>query len=123
MEKKFDGMILNIFANELSVASKDIKYTGDLSDFGNEIGYRVYNLYHTWTEEDMLSFIRGIKHGLDLQSQDVKNILAKDITFLKKALTCFHYGYSLLPEYKEINKHKCNKLNDNMDIEEYINTI
>ena len=71
MEKKFDGMILNIFANELSVASKDIKYTGDLSDFGNEIGYRVYNLYHTWTEEDMLSFIRGIKHGLDLRKREI----------------------------------------------------
>lgn len=72
MTKKFDSNVLNIFANELKSASSTIKYNGDISDFGNEIGYRLLNLFHDWNDNDTKDFIDGIKHGLDLKKREIK---------------------------------------------------
>lgn len=72
MMKKFDNTILNIFGNELKEASQEMKYIGDISDFGNEIGYRLSNLFHDWDDNDTKVFIDGIKHGIDLKRREIK---------------------------------------------------
>lgn len=74
MQKEFDENMLSLFANQLSLASLEIKYTGDVSDFGNEIGYQLLNLYHSWSEEDTNLFIQGIKHGIDLRRREISQM-------------------------------------------------
>lgn len=46
---------------------KEIKYNnGDISDLGNEIGYAVGLYLPELTEEEIKSFVFGIKHGISL---------------------------------------------------------
>lgn len=43
-----------------------IKYYGDISDLGNEIGYAVGNTVKNMTEKETRHFIFGIQHGISL---------------------------------------------------------
>jgi hypothetical protein len=43
-----------------------IKYYGDISDLGNEIGYAVGNTVKNMTERETRHFIFGIQHGISL---------------------------------------------------------
>jgi hypothetical protein len=43
-----------------------IKYYGDISDLGNEIGYAVGNVITDMTETEIRDFVWGIKHGISL---------------------------------------------------------
>ena len=43
-----------------------IKYYGDISDLGNEIGYAVGNVIKDMTETEIRDFVWGIKHGISL---------------------------------------------------------
>ena len=43
-----------------------IKYYGDISDLGNEIGYAVGNVIKDMNEQETTDFIHGIRHGISL---------------------------------------------------------
>ena len=50
----------------LSERLLEIKYYGDVSDLGNEIGYTVGNIVKDMTEQETNDFIHGIRHGISL---------------------------------------------------------
>jgi hypothetical protein len=53
--------------NKLSVTLPDVDYiNGDLSDIGNEIGFKLGNILFNLTEEEIKVFIIGFKHGVSL---------------------------------------------------------
>jgi len=57
---------MHTLSKDLMETSNKIKYYGDISDFGNEIGYAVGNIIKNMTESQISDFIFGIKHGISL---------------------------------------------------------
>lgn len=53
-------------ASVISEHAFDVKYQGDISDLGNEIGYCVGQIIKNMTEEQTTDFIHGIRHGISL---------------------------------------------------------
>jgi hypothetical protein len=53
-----------LLARELS--EKHIWYEGDISDFGNEVGYALGKVIENMTDEQITDFIHGIQHGISL---------------------------------------------------------
>lgn len=52
---------------KLSEVLPDVGYiNGDLSDIGNEIGFKLGNILSNLTEEEIKVFIIGFKHGVSL---------------------------------------------------------
>lgn len=66
MEREFKNEDLNIVASNLKAAADVMKYTGDLSDFGNEVGFWLGKHYENMTEDEIELFITGFKHGISL---------------------------------------------------------
>ena len=66
MQREFDNIKLNLMINFLKERAPELKYVGDISDLGNEIGFAVGSIYENMTEEDIVSFIRGFEHGVSL---------------------------------------------------------
>lgn len=66
MSREFDKIKLNYIANTLKETVSRIKYKGDISDLGNEIGVCVGNTYENMTEEEINDFISGFIHGVSL---------------------------------------------------------
>lgn len=66
MEREFKSIDLNTVVNNLAAASNVMTYTGDLSDFGNEIGFWVGKHYENMTEDEIRLFITGFRHGVSL---------------------------------------------------------
>jgi hypothetical protein len=51
----------------LSGVLPDVEYVnGDISDIGNEIGFKLGNILSNLTEEEIKVFIIGFKHGVSL---------------------------------------------------------
>jgi len=44
----------------------NIKYIGDLSDIGNEVGFAIGNSLENMNEDEIDLFICGFKHGVSL---------------------------------------------------------
>jgi hypothetical protein len=44
----------------------EIKYIGDISDLGNEVGVTVGEFYQNMNEEEIELFIQGFRHGVSL---------------------------------------------------------
>jgi hypothetical protein len=68
-EGELPGKIGNVLAQiSLSMSERlfEIKYYGDVSDLGNEIGYVVGNVLKDMTETEMNDFVHGIRHGISL---------------------------------------------------------
>jgi len=68
-EGELPGKIGNVLAQiSLSLSERlfEIKYYGDVSDLGNEIGYVVGNVLKDMTETEMNDFLHGIRHGISL---------------------------------------------------------
>jgi hypothetical protein len=68
-EGELPGKIGNVLAQiSLSMSERlfEIKYYGDVSDLGNEIGYVVGNVLKDMSEQETTDFIHGIKHGISL---------------------------------------------------------
>ena len=68
-EGELPGKIGNVLAQiSLSLSERlfEIKYYGDVSDLGNEIGYVVGNVLKDMTETEMNDFVHGIRHGISL---------------------------------------------------------
>ncbi len=66
MSREFDNTKLNYIANSLKESVNRMNYVGDISDLGNEIGVTVGSTYKDMTEEDILDFIHGFRHGVSL---------------------------------------------------------
>ncbi len=66
MSREFNKTKLNYIANTLKETVNRLKYEGDMSDLGNEIGYVVGNTYENMTDEDINDFISGFIHGVSL---------------------------------------------------------
>jgi len=48
----------------LSDYADEVTYFGDLSDLGNELGKIVGEIYPEMTEQEILEFMNGFKHGI-----------------------------------------------------------
>ena len=48
----------------LSEYSDEITYFGDLSDLGNELGKIVSEIYPEMTEQEVVEFMSGFRHGV-----------------------------------------------------------
>ena len=66
MERTFNSEDLSWIGSSLTKKANVTVYEGDLSDFGNEIGYTVGKKYKDMTEVEIEDFITGIKHGISL---------------------------------------------------------
>lgn len=66
MEREFKSEDLIVVASNLKAAAKEMRYTGDLSDFGNEVGFWLGKHYDSMTEEEIRLFIIGFRHGVSL---------------------------------------------------------
>lgn len=66
MEREFKSKDLKIVASNLKAAAKEIRYTGDLADFGNEVGFWLGKHYLHMTEDEIKLFITGFRHGVSL---------------------------------------------------------
>jgi hypothetical protein len=53
-------------ALSLSERAIEVKYYGDISDLGNEIGFTLGNIIKDMTEQETIDFIHGIRHGVSL---------------------------------------------------------
>ena len=61
-EIEFDSVVESVI---FELRSR-VKYDGDISDLGNEIGFAVGKSLPMITEDELHDFISGIKHGISL---------------------------------------------------------
>jgi hypothetical protein len=66
MSREFNNTKLNYIANSLKENANRMKYIGDISDLGNEIGRMTGSVYQNMTEEEIIDFISGFRHGVSL---------------------------------------------------------
>ena len=55
---------ISLLSKKLS--DKKIKYQGDISDFGNEVGFALGGIIKNMKESQISDFITGLKHGISL---------------------------------------------------------
>lgn len=65
-DKEFNKKTLKELIKFLKEDTSKQKYIGDMSDFGNEIGYALGNVFPNMNDEDISMFITGFKHGVSL---------------------------------------------------------
>jgi hypothetical protein len=66
MERLFSPVRMVSISDNLKERALEMKYIGDLSDLGNEIGIVVGNLYLNMNQEEIDLFVSGFKHGVSL---------------------------------------------------------
>ena len=66
MQRDFDNSTLLHIIELLERRSQELRYTGDISDCGNEIGIIIGQAYPNMSESELKDFIHGIKHGVSL---------------------------------------------------------
>ena len=66
MNREFNNTKLNYIANGLKETVDRMNYVGDISDLGNEIGVIVGSAYKDMTDEEIIGFINGFRHGVSL---------------------------------------------------------
>jgi len=66
MNREFNNTKLNYIANGLKETVDGMSYVGDISDLGNEIGFIVGSTYKDMTDEEIIDFIHGFRHGVSL---------------------------------------------------------
>jgi hypothetical protein len=57
---------IHTLGTDLLEKTKEIKYYGDISDFGNEIGHSVGLILKNMTERQITDFIHGLRHGISV---------------------------------------------------------
>ena len=60
------SLLLVKVASVMCEKALDVKYKGDISDLGNEIGYCLGQVMKDLTEQQTTDFIHGIRHGISL---------------------------------------------------------
>ena len=68
METQDIRLMMKLLSSKIDEKLKDIKYQGDISDLGNEVGYCVGKVLNM-NEQDTNDFITGIKHGISLTNE------------------------------------------------------
>lgn len=58
-------MIMKLLSLTINEKLDEIKYQGDISDLGNEVGYCLGKVLHM-SKQDTNDFITGLKHGISL---------------------------------------------------------
>ena len=53
----------------ISEISEEVTYFGDLSDFGNEIGVAIGEMFPNMTEQEISEVISGLRHGISLTNE------------------------------------------------------
>ena len=53
----------------ISEISEEVTYFGDLSDFGNEIGVAIGEMFPEITDEEISEIITGLRHGISLNNE------------------------------------------------------
>ncbi len=66
MERLFSPVSLISITDDLKERSLEIKYIGDISDLGNEVGQSVGGFYKNMNEQEIELFIQGFRHGVSL---------------------------------------------------------
>ena len=66
MDRLFTPEIYKSFVKNLDKRKEKMKYIGEISDLGNEIGLIVGELYPNISETEMNEFVMGIKHGISV---------------------------------------------------------
>ncbi len=66
MERLFSPVSLISITDDLKERALDIKYIGDISDLGNEVGQSVGEFYKNMNKEEIELFIQGFRHGVSL---------------------------------------------------------
>jgi len=66
MSREFNDTKLHYIAISLKENADRMGYIGDISDLGNEIGLIVGSAYENMTEEEIVDFIHGFRHGISL---------------------------------------------------------
>jgi len=66
MEREFNAQILQTMSDLLKKRTNDLKYEGDISDFGNEVGIIVGEIFENMSETEISDFLNGFRHGVSL---------------------------------------------------------
>jgi hypothetical protein len=66
MERLFSPVSLVSITDSLKERALEIKYIGDISDLGNEVGITVGEFYKNMNENEIELFIQGFRHGVSL---------------------------------------------------------
>lgn len=66
MEREFNAQVLHTFSELLKQRADDLKYQGDISDFGNEVGITVGKIFGNMSESEVRDFVNGFRHGVSL---------------------------------------------------------
>jgi hypothetical protein len=64
MERLFSPQIYKSLVKGLDKKKENMKYIGDISDLGNEIGIIIGELYPNMNETEINELIMGLKHGI-----------------------------------------------------------
>ena len=65
METQDLKLMMKLLSAKINENLENIKYRGDISDLGNEVGYCVGKVLNM-NEQDTNEFITGIRHGISL---------------------------------------------------------
>ena len=66
MDRLFTPEIYKSFVKNLDKRKEKMKYIGEISDLGNEIGRILGEIYPGMTETEKNELIMGLKHGISL---------------------------------------------------------
>ncbi len=66
MERLFSPVRMVSISDNLKERALEMKYIGDLSDLGNEIGVVIGKSYLDMSDEEINLFVMGFKHGVSL---------------------------------------------------------
>lgn len=66
MEREFNAQVLHTFSELLEKRANELKYQGDVSDFGNEVGITVCEIFGNMSETEIRDFVNGFRHGVSL---------------------------------------------------------
>ena len=66
MERLFSPQIFKTLLKELEERREDLKYIGDISDLGNELGQVIGRQYPKMTDIEINELMMGIRHGISL---------------------------------------------------------
>ena len=68
MERLFSPQIYKSFVKNLDKRKEEMNYFGDISDFGNEIGLVIGDIYPNISDIEMNELIMGLRHGISVTS-------------------------------------------------------
>jgi hypothetical protein len=68
MERLFSPQIFKSLVKALDKKKENMKYIGDISDLGNEIGLIIGEIYPNMNEVEINELMMGLRHGLSIHN-------------------------------------------------------